>query len=215
MENKMNKLIFILIALLIGISPVFGQGGIKDPAWFEDDATDLDNIYGKVDAEIATIDTELGALDAVADTILTQARRTVTKAALLPPQTSTDTIFVGTGSVEILDIQGEITTAIGAVANATKLKILQGATTTDLCATVELNAAADKSLLTITGTFANAMVINTADTPIAGAQAGAIRVSDDTTWYLILDCAGSSGTGAIQWSVTYEPRAQGGRLVAD
>ena len=78
-----------------------------------------------------------------------------------------------------------------------------------------MNAAAVDSGLTITGTFANAMVINTADTPLTGEQADPVRVIENSSdsWTIVLECAGESGTGAIEWSVVAEPLSTDASLV--
>lgn len=193
----MKNLLLVVTVLLIVSSSAFGQWGANDPRWFEDDAT------------------AITTLDGVADTVLARAEKTVSKAALLVPQSTTDTLFVGTGSAEILNIHGKIAVQIGAGANNAKLSILQGATTTDICANLDIDGDLANTSYTITGTFANAMVNNAADTPIAGAQAGAIRVIDGDTWYVILTCAASSGTGTVAWDLTYKPLGQGGTVIAD
>lgn len=129
------------------------------------------------------------------------------------PQTTAAAIFTVTGYVVIRAIYGIVTTAIGGVANATKLKVnTTGAgATTDICATVELNAAAVDSILTITGTFANAMV-KTVDLPIAGKQATEIICPPGN---IEVDCAGSDGgTGRVKWEIVYWPLTDGASVVA-
>src|ERR1019366_5455599 len=137
------------------------------------------------------------------------------------PQTGTKTLFSfmqatgpGTGSfalggfaaIEILDIWGIVTTAIGAVANATKLQALMDAlVAVDLDATVDINAAAVGTIFSITGTLANAAVLGVNGvglaqvTPIhlsGGLQAGVIQLS----------CAGSDGgVGRIAWVMACRP----------
>ncbi len=112
----------------------------------------------------------------------------------------------GYAAVEILDIFGIVTTAIGAVANATKLQGLMDAlTAVDLDATVDINAAAVGTIFSITGTLANAATLNANGVAIAqatpihmtgGLQAGIIQVN----------CAGSDGgTGRIAWVLACRP----------
>ncbi len=137
------------------------------------------------------------------------------------PQTGVKTLFSfqqatgpGTGSfalggyaaVEILDIWGIVTTAVGAVANATKLQGLMDAlAAVDLDATVDINAAAVGTIFSITGTLANAATLNANGVAIAqatpihmtgGLQAGIIQVN----------CAGSDGgNGRIAWVLACRP----------
>lgn len=123
--------------------------------------------------------------------------------SLALPQTTTSNIFVITGEVQVLNIFGKVTTAIGAVANATKLTYVgTGLAATDLCATADLNAAALGTVFSVTGTLATGAVIVSPNTKgLALAQA--------TSWNLTpgvirVDCAGSDGgTGRIKWYIQY------------
>lgn len=129
------------------------------------------------------------------------------------PQSAAAAIFTVTGHVVIRQIVGLVTTAIGAVANATKLKVNPDGTgaTTDICATVELNAAALNSILSITGTFANAMV-KTVNLPIAGKQATEIICPPGA---IEVDCAGSDGgAGRVKWECVYWPLEDGATVTA-
>lgn len=133
------------------------------------------------------------------------------------PQTGVKTIFSfmnGTGSYGaggyspsiILDIFGIITTAIGAVANATKLQALMDAlTAVDLDATLDINAAAAGGILNITGTLANAMTLNAYG--VAIAQVTPIHVTGGLSAGIIqVNCAGSDGGGGrIAWVMAARP----------
>ena len=128
------------------------------------------------------------------------------------PQTAAATIAtVSGGRILVSGIIGEVTTIIGAVANATKLKATAtGLTAVDLSATVELNAAAAQALLTITGTLANAMIKNTNRNCIFQATPLII-----TSGVIQVDCAGSDGaTGRVQWSFLWTPIDPAAKLVA-
>jgi len=147
---------------------------------------------------------------------------TMFRTAPLPlPQTTTKTIFqfqnsIGPGigsygaggyaAIEIVDIFGIVTSAIGAVANAIKLQGLMDAlAAVDLCATVDVNAATVGTIFSITGTLANAATLNANGVAIAqvtpihmtgGLQAGVIQIN----------CAGSDGgTGRIAWVLAARP----------
>jgi len=133
-----------------------------------------------------------------------------TNAAL--PQTAAATIAtISGGLVLVLAILGKVNTIIGAVANATKLKATAtGLTAVDLCATVELNAAAAQALLTITGTVANAMIKNTNINCIFQATPQIIAPG-----VIAVDCAGNDGgTGRVQWTFLWTPIDPAAKLVA-
>jgi hypothetical protein len=128
------------------------------------------------------------------------------------PQTAASTIAtISGGRILLSAIVGEVTTIIGAVANATKLKATAtGLTAVDLCATVELNAAAALALLTITGTVANALIKNTNRNCIFQATPQII-----SSGIIAVDCAGSDGgTGRVQWTWLWTPIDPAATLVA-
>ena len=134
--------------------------------------------------------------------------------AALPQATST-AIFTVTGLVLLKNIVGYVTTVIGAVANATKLltNSTGAGANTDLCATVELNAAAVDTRYEITGTFANALLA-TIDIP-------KLKTLVIATFPILpigtieLSCAGSDGgTGRMRWSCLYQPLEVGARIIA-
>ncbi len=137
----------------------------------------------------------------------------MTRAAAALPQTNSAAIFTVTGLVLLKRIVGYVTVVVGAVANATKVKSNStgAGATTDLCGTVDLNAAAVDSRLEITGTFANAMV-KTVDVALAKTQVTDLVIPPGT---IDLDCAGSDGGGGrVRWSVTYVPIEAGAQVVA-
>lgn len=129
-------------------------------------------------------------------------------AATLPATTKTP-YFTVTGKVRVLAIIGEVTTIVQAQANAIKLVSTPtvGAAV-DLCATVESNAAAVGSLLTITGTLANAMIKT-----VSGAvpqQASPVIVTAGT---IDLNTA-ATNTGATKWTIIWEPVDEGAMILA-
>lgn len=63
--------------------------------------------------------------------------------------------------VEIISIIGVVTTVIETKTNSAKLKTVSNAATTDVCAGLDITGKLAQSRMSITGTFANAM-INTA-----------------------------------------------------
>jgi len=163
----------------------------------------------KTDAAVAGPVTATDSLMGYAKTLVNGAQQVVATASLALPQGGPGTLalFTVTGAVNIIEIRGFIDVQIGAVANATKLTA--GAGSVDICATVELNAAAANSVLSITGTFANPLIISAggaweAQPNKVGAGAGSISVS----------CAGTSGTGEVTWVCIWEPILGGGTVVA-
>lgn len=137
------------------------------------------------------------------------------RAAALPPQTADGSLFTITGYIRVIGIYGIVTTAIGAVANATKLKHNPSGVgaDVDLCATLDINADAVGQVYTIVGVLATAMKSTTlwlavpADSiPAPGLVLG--------PGILEIDCAGSSGTGAIKWILVWEPVSLDGNAAA-
>lgn len=134
----------------------------------------------------------------------------VNRATATLPQTAAGTLFtVAGGRVAVLGIVGEVTVAIQAQANATKLQsVPTTGTTVDLCATLDINGKEVGTLFGITGTFATAMV---------GANAGAGVMCATPVVVPIgaikLNCA-ASNTGSVKWQIRYAPLDSGASVVA-
>lgn len=134
----------------------------------------------------------------------------IVRATALPPQGVSAGIFTITGSVILLGLFGEVTTAIGAVANATKVLYNPTAAgaSTDLCATLDITGDAVGTIYTLPAAVGSGLVEGVLTTnflaPPRVFYAGQIELS----------CAGSSVTGAIAWTAYYVPHANGGALVA-
>jgi len=123
------------------------------------------------------------------------------------------TIFNYTGSIKINSIVGRVTTICEAKGTNTKLAIVSDSlTAVDVCANVDLTAAAVGTLLTITGTAANAMVAS-ANGAIAPGQVGPV-VATCTTSGIIRHVSGAANTGAVTWFVNWEPLSAGATLTA-
>ena len=135
-------------------------------------------------------------------TITNNIEQAITRTTANLPQTTSGNLFTVTGApIEIIEIIGEVTTVIQNQANNTKLKITDTAssTTTDICAVVDIAAAAVGTFFNVTGTFANAMVKTPGGTSISESgriicPVGAIK----------LDCA-ASNTGQVRWYLRYRP----------
>ena len=125
----------------------------------------------------------------------------VERAAALPPQGAREDIFTITGGRVLLkQIIGEVTTAVGNVANATKLEFNPSdAARGDMSDTVDIDNDAVGTIYGITGTAATAMV---KATNVLVAQAAAQILKPGV---IELNCAGASVTGAIKWTVVYVP----------
>ena len=134
---------------------------------------------------------------------------TTNRAAATLPQGAAVVYFTVTGKVKIYNIIGEVTVVGGSTAN--NIKLISNPTVgadVDMCAVVEGNAMAVGSLLTITGTVANAMIktVSGAVPSQAAAQivtAGSIDFS-----------AAASTTGSTKWTVVWEPVDPGAMVLA-
>lgn len=120
--------------------------------------------------------------------------------ALLPQTTATAYFTVVGGRVMIMQLLGEVTTAIETQANDTKWTATPTVgTAADICAALDITADEAGALYGITGILANAMV---------GAVAGALAEQSNgvivNAGTLDLDCA-ASNTGATKWSLFYIP----------
>ncbi|MCI0333552.1 MAG: hypothetical protein L0228_10055 [Planctomycetes bacterium] len=132
----------------------------------------------------------------------------------LPPQASDQALFrITGGKILVHSIVGEVTTAIGAVANATKIKHNPSGVgaDVDLCATLDITGDPVGQIYTIVGVLATALKSTTlwlavpADNiPAPGLLLGPGDIE--------LDCAGSSVTGAIKWTVVWTPVDAGANL---
>lgn len=130
------------------------------------------------------------------------------------PQTTTKVLWTITGGpIKVISVMGVVTTVIGAVANATKLTATPttGGAATDICGTVDINAAAAGDIMIPITSFATAMSLNTAGVivngPSATTQATGFIMTPGT---ILVNCAGSDGgTGRVQWYLNYVPLGVG------
>ena len=128
--------------------------------------------------------------------------------AALPASTTAPFFNINGGRVKILQILGEITTVIQAQACTLKIQANPTAAgaSVDLCATLDVNAAAAQTLLGITGTVANAMVTAVA----LAAQVTPLIVPVGT-----LDLVTSAtNTGSVKWTMHYVPVDVGATVTA-
>lgn len=136
------------------------------------------------------------------------------RATQLPPQTADEALFRITGYIRVKSIIGIVTTAIGAVANATKLKHNPSGVgaDVDLCGTLDITGDAVGQVYSIVGVLATALKSTTlwAVVPADGMAAGGLILGPGD---IELDCAGSSGTGSIKWILEWEPVSGDGNAV--
>jgi hypothetical protein len=122
---------------------------------------------------------------------------------------TTGTLFTYTGSIEILAIIGRVTTQVQAQATTIKLNITPDALAAyDICTTVDANAFVAGTLLSITGTAANAMVGTDAVGSLAPGQANPV-VATCVTSGVISVTYGAASTGAITWEMLWRPLSAG------
>lgn len=136
-------------------------------------------------------------------------RRRTVRAADTLPQTTQEALFTITGTVVCYAIEGEVTTVFQTQAN--NVKLIANPTVgadTDICAVTDLTATAVGSHLSITGTFATALVKSTNGAHVAQATPTVL-----TGGSLDLSCSASS-TGGAKWSVVWEPVTADGNVVS-
>lgn len=130
----------------------------------------------------------------------------VDRAAAAIPQSVAGSLFtVAGGRVIVTTILGEVTTAIQAQATTMKLQHTQGATTTDVSATVDLTGQPVGALFSVPGAPASAATVGS-----GVAQNNEIILQVGTLKAL----TGASSTGAMKWTVFYVPLDDGATVVA-
>lgn len=139
-----------------------------------------------------------------------QGTRTLTvRGASNLPQTGQAPVFTIVGTVVAHAIEAEVTTIFQAQANAVKwIANPTVGSDTDICATVEGNAAAVGAHLSITGTFATAMVKSTNGAHVH--QASPVVLTDGTLDF----SAAASSTGQYKASILWEPLTANSRVIA-
>jgi hypothetical protein len=125
----------------------------------------------------------------------------VERPAALPPQTATANLFrVVGGRVLLKQIIGQVTTAIGNVANNTNLSFNPtDAAAGNMCAVADIDNDAIGTVYGITGTVATALQKST------NVLLGQVTSHILKPGTIDLICAANSGTGAIRWTVIYVP----------
>lgn len=130
-----------------------------------------------------------------------------TTANLALPATTTGTLFTVTGMCELIAIVWVVTTVIQTQACNFKISTVSNSATTDICADLDITAKAAQSRMSITGTFANAM-INTAKWVPVARQATALVIQEGT----IIATTSATNTGNIRWVALYRPLSPWARI---
>jgi hypothetical protein len=127
---------------------------------------------------------------------------------------TTGNLFTYTGTVKILNIIGRVTTIIQDVSTTVKLSVKPDALDAyDICANKDIQHFAVGSLISITGTAANAAVSTTAVGSIAPGQALPV-IATCVTSGLVTVTYGNASTGAIVWEIEYAPLSAGASIIA-
>lgn len=123
------------------------------------------------------------------------------------PQSAAVAKFTVTGRVLIVDIIGEVTTAIGAGANNMKLIVnpTVGADV-DLCAVLDIDGDAVGTMYHITGTLADALIATT-----SGAFESQSQVVEVSAGTIDISCSASK-TGSVKWTLFYIPIDSGAKV---
>jgi len=125
------------------------------------------------------------------------------------PQTGASNLFTVTAPVRILDIIGEVTTTVQTQADSLQLQVFPTVgSSVSLCTDLNITALATGTILSITGTLANAMTSNASGVLVS--QASPVTVPAGT----IKAVSTASNTGNIKWLIRYQPLAPGARVVA-
>lgn len=133
----------------------------------------------------------------------------VTWASKALPATTTGDLFAITWLVEIVAVIWVVTTVVQTQACNLKLSTVSNSATTDICADLNISAAAAQDRLSITWTFANAMIKTAKGVPVA-RQATSIVAQEWT----IIATTNATNTWAIRWSVLYRPLQAWSKVVA-
>lgn len=138
----------------------------------------------------------------------------VVKKVLATTANGSTTLFNYTGVIRIKSIVGVITTVMENKAQNMKLSIVPDSLAAyDICANKDIDTFAVGTLLSITGTAANAMVATTAVGTIAPGQANNVIASCITSG-IIKVVSGAANTGAITWYISWEPLSSDATLTA-
>lgn len=174
-----------------------------------------------ISADIAAVKAEVEGIGGITPAIVGDAmtlndtehnRLLKTKTSTSP--LTTGSLFTWAGSIGIVSITGRVSTIIEAQATTVKLSITPDALAAyDICTTKDINAFAVGSLLSITGTAADAMIGTTAVGTLAPGQASMIIATCITSGTITVTY-GAASTGAIVWEILWIPLNAAGTVAA-
>lgn len=122
--------------------------------------------------------------------------------ALLPMAASLNIFTIVGGKVLMTSLVGEITAAIGAVLNQSKLLTTPTlGSPRDICADLDTQSYAEGDLLGITGINTDAMIPPATDGCIEGMTIPVILKAG----VLTLECDGNTVVGKVKWTLHYIP----------
>jgi hypothetical protein len=137
------------------------------------------------------------------------ANNNLVKKVLTTTANGATTLFNFTGNIRIKAIYGIVTTIMQTKTQNCKLSVKSDALADyDICANKDLSAVDVGTLITITGTAANAAVATTVVGSIAPFQASEI-IATSIESGIIKVTAGAANTGAITWFMQWEPLSEG------
>lgn len=127
------------------------------------------------------------------------------------PQTTTTTLFTVTGGrILVTSMVGLVTTVVQAQANAAQIVATPTVgTVNNITGTVDINAAAVGSLLSVLGLAADALVLST------GGGISLVRNPFIVAVGTLGFKTAASSTGATSWSITYIPYDDAAVVVAN
>ena len=138
----------------------------------------------------------------------------VTKKVLATTANGATNLFNFTGVIRIKSIVGVVTTIMENKTQNMKLGIFSDALSGyDICANKDIDTFAVGSLISITGTAANAAVSTTTVPAIAPGQTNVVIAACITSG-IIKVTAGAANTGAITWYIQWEPLSSDATVTA-
>lgn len=189
---------------IINVTPTQVTTTIAVPAADSADNVDMVDVIGNKSDTIAG-----DSLTALVKVLKETTPIIVERPASDLPQGTQAALFTITGNVIITQIVGTVTTGIQAQETVVKLVANPtGLADVDICAALDINAAAVGTKLHITGTFADAMIAS-AD-GVFEFQPTVVELSAGT---LDLNTDDDSSTGQIQWTVHYIKASSTGAIV--
>lgn len=126
------------------------------------------------------------------------------------PQDGTQTIFNITGIVQVLEIVGVVTTAIGSTAITLKISGQVGAlTAVDVCGTGTITSLAAGGLLQPITSFATALAVGGIYGIAATVAPTSFVIGSSTLLSTLYITTSANDTGATQWYIRYRPLSAG------